>query len=63
MNFRAGGSFTLKMQIAEKGEFTFTRKYDEIVVPERISYRADLGQTMTQVIVDFFEQGSRTKVF
>jgi len=50
------------VHIGEKGEFTFTRKYDEIVVPERISYRADSGQTMKQVIAEFFEQGSRTKV-
>src|SRR5215471_425236 len=62
MDFRVGGSFTQKMQISGKGEFTFTGKYDEIVVPEKISYRADLGPAMVQVVVEFFEQGNQTKV-
>ena len=65
MDFRVGGSFTQKMQIAVAGgtcEFSFTGTYEEIVVPERISYRANLGQGITRVIVDFFDQGRQTKV-
>ena len=62
MDFRVGGGFTQKMQIAGKGQFTTTGKYDEIVVPERIAYQADLGFCVTQVLVEFFEQGDRTKV-
>jgi uncharacterized protein YndB with AHSA1/START domain len=62
MDFRVGGSFTQKMHIAGAGEFTVTGTYDEIVVPERICYRADLGKAVTRVVVEFFEQGSRTKV-
>jgi uncharacterized protein YndB with AHSA1/START domain len=62
MDFRVGGSFTQKMQIAGKGEFTFTGKYDEIVVPERIVYHADFGFAVTRVMVEFFEQNGQTKV-
>lgn len=65
MDFRVGGSFTQKMQIAVNGgtcEFSITGKYEEIVIPERISYRADLGQAITHTTIEFFEQGERTKV-
>lgn len=62
MDFRVGGGFTQKMQIAGKGEFTITGKYDEIVVPEKIAYHADLGFGVTRVVIEFFEQGDRTKV-
>jgi uncharacterized protein YndB with AHSA1/START domain len=62
MDFRVGGGFTQKMQIAGKGEFTITAKYVEIVAPEKIVYRADLGFGVTRVLVEFFEHGSRTKV-
>jgi uncharacterized protein YndB with AHSA1/START domain len=62
MDFRVGGSFTQKMHIAGVGDFTFTGKYEEIVVPERISYRADMGKAVTRVIVEFFEDGGGTKV-
>lgn len=62
MDFRVGGGFTQKMQIAGKGEFTITGSYDEIVAPERIVYQADLGFGVTRVQVEFFEQGDRTKV-
>ena len=62
MDFRVGGSFTQKMHIAGAGEFSFTAKYDEIVEPERISYHADFGQAITRVVVEFFEQGNRTRV-
>ena len=62
MDFRVGGSFTQKMHIAGAGEFSLTSKYDEIVEPERISYHADFGQAITRVVVEFFEQGNRTRV-
>jgi uncharacterized protein YndB with AHSA1/START domain len=62
MDFRVGGSFTQKMQIAGKGEFTFTGVYDEIVVPERIVYHADFGFAVTRIVVEFFEQSEKTKV-
>jgi len=65
MDFRAGGSFTQKMQIAVKGktcEFSLRGTYDEIVEPERIVYRADFGPVVARVAVEFFEQGKGTKV-
>jgi|SRR5947209_13555488 len=62
MDFRVGGSFTQKMQIADKGEFTFTGIYDEIVEPERISYRAFIGPATTRVLVEFFDEGEQTRV-
>jgi len=65
MDFRTGGSFTQKMRIAVQGktcEFSLTGIYDEIVVPERISYRADLGKGTVRVTVEFFDQGGQTKV-
>jgi uncharacterized protein YndB with AHSA1/START domain len=62
MDFRVGGSFTQKMQIAGAGQFMLTGKYDEIVEPEKIVYHADLGQAVTKVIVEFFEHGKGTKV-
>jgi uncharacterized protein YndB with AHSA1/START domain len=62
MDFRVGGSFTQKMQIAGAGEFTFTGTYDEILVPERISYRADMGNAITRIVVEFFDQDGQTKV-
>jgi uncharacterized protein YndB with AHSA1/START domain len=65
MDFRVGGSFTQKMQIAAKGEtceFTLTGSYDEIVPPERIVYHANFGFAIVRVIVEFFDQGNSTKV-
>ncbi len=62
MDFRVGGSFTQKMQIGDKGSFTFTATYDEIVAPEKISYHADLGMLTTRVRIEFFAEGDRTKV-
>jgi uncharacterized protein YndB with AHSA1/START domain len=62
MDFRIGGTFTQKMQIAGAGEFSFTGTYDEIVEPERIVYHANIGQANTRVTVEFFEQGKGTKV-
>jgi uncharacterized protein YndB with AHSA1/START domain len=62
MDFRTGGSFRQKMQIAGKGEFSFTGKYDEIVVPERIAYHADFGPLVSRVVIEFFAEGERTKM-
>jgi uncharacterized protein YndB with AHSA1/START domain len=62
MDFRVGGSFTQRMQIAGAGEFLFTGTYDEIVAPARVVYHANFGQVVTRVIVEFFEQGKGTKV-
>ena len=62
MDFRVGGSFTQRMHVAGKGEFTLTGTYDDIRVPERISYRADLGHAVTHVVVEFFEEGNRTRI-
>jgi uncharacterized protein YndB with AHSA1/START domain len=62
MDFRVGGSFTQKMQIAGAGEFSFGGRYDEIIEPERIVYHANFGPVITRVIVEFFEQGRGTKV-
>jgi len=62
MDFRIGGGFTQKMQIADKGDFTITGKYEEIVIPEKIAYTANLGPAITRVTVEFFAQGKQTKV-
>src|SRR5580704_16470470 len=62
MDFRIGGSFTQKMQIAGAGEFSFSGTYDEIVEPERIVYRAHFGPVTTRVVVEFFELGNGTKL-
>jgi len=65
MDFRVGGGFTQKMQIAVNGgtcEFSFSGTYQEIVDPERIVYRADFGNVATRVTVEFFEEGQHTKV-
>ena len=62
MDFRVGGSFTQKMQIAGAGEFSLTGIYEEIVPLERIIYRANIGHAATRVTVEFLEQGKDTKV-
>ena len=65
MDFRVGGSFTQRMLITAGGqsfEFSLTGTYDEIVDPERIVYHADFGNAVTQVTVEFFEQGKGTKL-
>jgi uncharacterized protein YndB with AHSA1/START domain len=62
MDFRPGGSFTQKMEIGGKGEFTHRGQYDEIVPPERIVYRANFGPVMARVVVEFSEQGAGTRV-
>jgi uncharacterized protein YndB with AHSA1/START domain len=62
MDFRPGGSFTQKMQIAACGDFTITGKYTEIVAPEKIVYDVNLGPAITRVTVQFLAEGDRTKV-
>jgi uncharacterized protein YndB with AHSA1/START domain len=62
MDFRVGGSFTQKMQIAVAGEFSLTGKYDEIVEPKKISYHANLGPAVVHVVVEFFAEGNGTRV-
>jgi uncharacterized protein YndB with AHSA1/START domain len=62
MDFRVGGSFTQKMHITGAGDFSIAGQYDEIIEPERISYHADLGGAVSRVLVEFFEQGNRTKI-
>ena len=62
MDFRVGGSFTQKMQIAGAGEFSFSGAYDEIVEPEKIVYHANFGPAVTRVTVEFFEQGRGTRL-
>jgi uncharacterized protein YndB with AHSA1/START domain len=65
MDFRVGGSFAQKMTIAVNGrkcEFSFTGTYEEIVIPERISYRADIAQSIIHTTIEFFDQGEQTKV-
>jgi uncharacterized protein YndB with AHSA1/START domain len=65
MDFRVGGSFAQKMQIAVNGEtceFSLRGTYDEIVEPEKIVYHANFGQVVARVTVEFFEQGKGTKV-
>jgi len=61
MDFRAGGSFTQKMVVHGK-EFTVTGQYDEIIVPERLAYHANLGFATIHAVVEFIEQGKQTKV-
>ena len=62
MDFRPGGSFTQKMAIRGAGTFTIRGFYDEIIVPEKISYRADLGSAVTRVVIEFIELDGKTKV-
>jgi uncharacterized protein YndB with AHSA1/START domain len=62
VDFRVGGSFIQKLHISGKGEYTITGKYDEIIEPEKIVYRVNLGPATTRVTVEFREQGPQTKV-
>jgi uncharacterized protein YndB with AHSA1/START domain len=65
MDFRVGGAFTQTMQIAIDGgtcEFILTGVYEEIVVPERIVYRANFGHVVARVTVEFIAQGRSTEV-
>jgi len=62
MDFRVGGSFTQKMQLAGTGEFSFSGQYDEIVEPESIVYHANLGQAITRVVVEFSSRAKERKL-
>jgi len=62
MDFRVGGSFTQKMQIAGAGEFSLAGKYDEIVEPEKIAYHASMGPALVRVVVEFLTEGKGTRV-
>jgi uncharacterized protein YndB with AHSA1/START domain len=65
MDFRVGGSFVQKMQIAVNGEtceFTVSGTYEEIIEFERIRYAAKFGPAPVCVTVEFFELGKSTKV-
>ena len=62
MDFRVGGGFTQTMHITGAGAFTLTATYEEIVEPEKIVYRADLGHAMTRVTVEFIALGNQTKL-
>lgn len=65
MDFRVGGSFVQKMQIAAHGEtceFTVSGTYVEIIEPERITYNARFGPVPVRVTVQLFDQNNRTKV-
>lgn len=65
MDFRVGGGFTQKMTLDVQGkmcDFGMNATYQEIVEPEKIVYRADLGFATTLVTVSFLEQGKSTKV-
>ena len=62
MDFRVGGSFTQKMQIAGAGEFTIRGEYVEILEPETIAYHAKSGPVTTEVTVKFIERGGGTQV-
>jgi uncharacterized protein YndB with AHSA1/START domain len=62
MDFRVGGGFIQTMQIAGCGEFKFSGSYEEIVEPEKIVYRANLGPAVTKETVEFFDEAGRTRV-
>jgi uncharacterized protein YndB with AHSA1/START domain len=62
MDFRVGGGFTQKMQIAGAGEFTLRGAYQEIVEAELIVYSGNLGPAVTRVTVEFFDHANGTKV-
>jgi uncharacterized protein YndB with AHSA1/START domain len=62
VDFRVGGSFTQKMTIEGAGEHTIRGVYDEIIEPEKIVYHVDLGPATTQVKVEFFAEGNRTRL-
>jgi uncharacterized protein YndB with AHSA1/START domain len=62
MDFRVGGSFSQKLHITGRGEFTIFGTYEEIIEPERIVYRAIYGPVTTRVTVEFFVEGEGTQV-
>jgi uncharacterized protein YndB with AHSA1/START domain len=56
MDFRVGGSYTQKMFITGRGEFSFHGVYQEICEPERIVYTAQISPATTRVTVEFLEE-------
>lgn len=62
MDFRVGGSFTQRMQLQGLGEFVITGRYEEIIVPERIVYLADLRFAKSRVVVEFTEIAGGARV-
>jgi uncharacterized protein YndB with AHSA1/START domain len=66
-DFRVGGSFTTKMHIGGHAncDCVFTGTFEEIVEPQKISYRSNLGGPVpatSRVTVEFFEEGSQTRM-
>jgi uncharacterized protein YndB with AHSA1/START domain len=63
-DFRVGGSFTTKMHIGGHAncDCSFTGTYEEIIEPQKIAYQVNLGPAVTRVIVEFFEEGSQTRM-
>lgn len=62
MDFRVGGGFQQTMEISGRGTFTFHGVYEEIVKPERISWRAHFGPATVKIMVQFIELGDQTEV-
>ncbi len=62
LDFRVGGSFSHKMQIEGAGEHTIRGVYDEIIEAEKIVYHVNLGPATTQVTVEFFAEGNKTRL-
>lgn len=64
MDFRVGGKFTNTMEI-HGSKHTMVGTFQEIRVPEKIVYTADLGPmvgTIPTVTIEFFDLGQSTKV-
>ncbi len=62
IDFRAGGTFTHKMQIKDCGQYVYSGAYDEIVEPARIAYHAENRGNVERVTVDFVEEGDMTSL-
>jgi len=61
-DFREGGAFTHKMQVANCGEVSYSGKYDVIIEGERITWHGEIGGCQTQVTVEFVPHGDQTKM-
>jgi len=61
MDFRVGGSFTQRLLNAGICLLTIKGEYEEIVVPQRIVYRATFGEAPAHVEVDFLEVAGGTQ--
>lgn len=62
MDFRVGGSFMQTMHVSGRGVFRITGVYEDIVVPERIAYRASFDTISVHTVIDFLDFGGKTKV-